>query len=347
MRGDTFSAEDILSLGTWDERPHVVILGAGASRAAMPYGDEGRRCVPLMNDLVNTLELRHAITSSGHDPDKGFEALYAELSEDAANRDLLDVIETRVESYFSQLRLSSDQLTVYDYLLLGLRPKDAVFTFNWDPFLYDTYERHAKSFQLPRIFHLHGNVRIQACSKCGKSGPAGTVCAICAVKREKSRLLYPVTRKNYDADPFIREQWEQAREYLSRAFILTIFGYGAPVTDVQAVDILKLAWKREGENHHLIEPVEIIDIRNPNELAEQWSPFAFYSHYEVRRNFFDSLIAKHPRRTCEARFVAGFYGKYVHPVPWAGNLVGLADSALRIQAYEHNQKHQTDQSSDP
>jgi hypothetical protein len=28
-----------------------------------------------------------------------------------------------------------DHPTVYDHLLLSLRKKDAIFTFNWDPFL--------------------------------------------------------------------------------------------------------------------------------------------------------------------------------------------------------------------
>ncbi len=39
------------------ERPHVVILGAGASYAAFPNGDKHGRKLPLMNNFVETLGL--------------------------------------------------------------------------------------------------------------------------------------------------------------------------------------------------------------------------------------------------------------------------------------------------
>ena len=35
--------------------PHVVILGAGASRAATPQGDRKGQTLPVMNDLVQTV----------------------------------------------------------------------------------------------------------------------------------------------------------------------------------------------------------------------------------------------------------------------------------------------------
>lgn len=42
-------------------RPHVVLLGAGASRAALPRGDRLSRPIPLMHDLVGILNLRPTI----------------------------------------------------------------------------------------------------------------------------------------------------------------------------------------------------------------------------------------------------------------------------------------------
>ena len=36
--------------------------------------------------------------------------------------------------YFSSLALP-EHPSIYDYLVLGLRPKDVIATFNWDPFL--------------------------------------------------------------------------------------------------------------------------------------------------------------------------------------------------------------------
>jgi len=46
--------------------------------------------------------------------------------------------------------------------LLSLRKKDAVCTFNWDPFLYDAWIRN-RHLDLPEIFFLHGNVRCGHC----------------------------------------------------------------------------------------------------------------------------------------------------------------------------------------
>ena len=42
-------------------RPHVVILGAGASVAAFPDGDKNGRKLPVMNDLVEKLDLDSAL----------------------------------------------------------------------------------------------------------------------------------------------------------------------------------------------------------------------------------------------------------------------------------------------
>jgi hypothetical protein len=42
-------------------RPHFVILGAGASRAACPQGDADGRHLPVMTDFVDTLELREIL----------------------------------------------------------------------------------------------------------------------------------------------------------------------------------------------------------------------------------------------------------------------------------------------
>lgn len=39
------------------ESPHVIILGAGASRAPCPNGDKTGRILPLMNDFIDILDL--------------------------------------------------------------------------------------------------------------------------------------------------------------------------------------------------------------------------------------------------------------------------------------------------
>jgi hypothetical protein len=35
-----------------------------------------------------------------------------------------------------------EEATIYDYLVLSLRSPDIIATFNWDPFLYQAFERN-------------------------------------------------------------------------------------------------------------------------------------------------------------------------------------------------------------
>ena len=60
--------------------PHVVILGAGASRAAFPSGDAKKKRLPLLVDLPDCLGLRAAITDAGFLAGADFESVYDELA---------------------------------------------------------------------------------------------------------------------------------------------------------------------------------------------------------------------------------------------------------------------------
>ena len=62
-------------------RPHVVLLGAGANRAAFPNGDRASRRVPLMNDLVDIVGLKQEIEDTGEsfENDQNFESIYSRL----------------------------------------------------------------------------------------------------------------------------------------------------------------------------------------------------------------------------------------------------------------------------
>ena len=52
---------DLMSTPNENIGPHVVVLGAGASRAAFPSGDRFSRKVPVMSDLIETVGLRSMI----------------------------------------------------------------------------------------------------------------------------------------------------------------------------------------------------------------------------------------------------------------------------------------------
>jgi len=79
--------------------------------------------------------------------------------------------------------------------------------------------------------------------------------------------------------------------------MVTIFGYGAPKSGTAAVELL-----RNDLGDRPVNQIEIIDIRPEAELRDLWDPFieAHKYHYKIRSNFYDSWIAKHPRRTGEA-----------------------------------------------
>ena len=41
----------------YPQRPHLVILGAGASKDAMPDGDANGKPLPVMSEFISTLNL--------------------------------------------------------------------------------------------------------------------------------------------------------------------------------------------------------------------------------------------------------------------------------------------------
>jgi hypothetical protein len=284
-----------------DMPPHVVLLGAGASRASFPDGDTNGKPLPLMDDLVEILGLQRLVDEAGlaMAGERNFEVIYAKWLSSQQHSSIAARVQHRVHDYFSCLSLP-DRSTIYDRILVSLRSTDAVFTFNWDPLLFDAYQRIRDALPLPRIFFLHGNVRIGACREHDKWGAKNERCPGCRRVFDDVPLLYPVCRKDYSADPFIRRSWNAARSLFKEAFTVTIFGYGAPASDRDAYDLLKLAWL--SENSRSFEHIEIIDIAPESRLAELWSPFTPTHHYRCVTAFQQSRIGLWPRRSGEAIF---------------------------------------------
>lgn len=282
-----------VSFGT----PHVVILGAGASAAAFPTGDRNGRLVPLMADLIPKLGLDVALCEAGIPfAGRNFEAVYSDLAASDGKSELVQLIENRVHEYFAALELP-DGPTLYDYLVLSLRKKDVIATFNWDPFLWRAAQRIYPHAPVPHLICLHGNVAIGYCSEHKTKGLLGQSCDACGRPLEPSRLLFPTTNKNYEADPAIAVEWSDLRKALQNAYLVTFFGYSAPRTDVAAVDLMKSA--RANRDKRLDE-IEIIDIKDEATLYETWRPLIFTHHFHCRSDFFESSLGAHPRRTCES-----------------------------------------------
>lgn len=281
---------------------HVVILGAGASLASTKRNPEKNgKALPLMNNIVDIVGLNDIVEKL---PDhikslkNTFEQLFSVLYETKGFEKICKEIETRIYEYFKALELP-DEPTIYDYLILSLRHrKDVIATFNWDPFLYQAYVRNGKFTKSPGILFLHGTVALGFNKFDGTSGPSGWYSRKNNGYFEPTKLLYPVSKKDYASDGFIKGQWEVLSYELKQAERVTIFGYSAPNTDVEAIKLLKDAWGTPDQRN--MEQFELIDVRKEDDVKKSWKGFIHSHHYDYSDSFFDSSISLHPRRSVES-----------------------------------------------
>lgn len=277
-------------------RHHLVILGAGASRAAFPAGDRNGKRLPLMADLVDVLDLRSLLVNWGVNPDKNFEDVFSEIF-DSGNHYRIETLQGLIEDYFGSLEIP-DEPTIYDHLLLSLRKKDVIATFNWDPLLLQAYRRVGSHAKPPRLLFLHGNVASGYCLKDRTVGSAFALCSKCGEPFTRAPLLYPIKRKEYAANEFIQHEWDALKAYLSTTFMVTIFGYSGPKSDEEAMSAMGAAWG--SVDNRELEQTCFITLQSEDEVTKNFSKFIHTHHYEIDDNFYDSWIARHPRRTGEA-----------------------------------------------
>lgn len=290
-------------------RPHVVILGAGASCAAIPGGDKNGRKIAAMSGFIDKLGLKSILSKVDiRTPSTNLEDIYMELDERSKRSDpdsftcseVKNALEEAIRAYMQSFVIP-DEPTVYDFLVLSLTHKDLIATFNWDPLLVQAYKRCIKiSSNLPKLVFLHGNVAVGYCNIDFVMGDPGSNCPRCGEKLEPSKLLFPVKNKDYSSDPAIESAWSTLQKYMHNAYMITVFGYSAPKSDVEAVAMMKQAWGKVEERN--LEEISLIDIRDEDEVLESWTDFIHAHHYEYSTSFFDSYLGELPRRTCEATF---------------------------------------------
>ena len=286
----------------------------------------------------------------GFDPDTfEFESLYDDLASKNEHITLREKIENRVYEYLSALSLP-DFPTIYDYLVLSLRQKDVIATFNWDPFLLQAYMRNecVTKTRRPQLAFLHGNVMVGVCTSDRISGVNGRKCSRCGEVLMPSRLLYPVRKKDYSTDLFINAEWDTLKRALSFGYYLTIFGYSAPKTNVEARQLMLEDWKN---NPTLtLAEVDIIDIKSEKELTDNWNEFFVSHHYGLRKDIFESYLFRHPRRSCDAFAAATLMLEPWHdnPFPRFKKLTQLQDWILPLVDEEEKiEREKTAFSSDP
>jgi len=317
--------------------PHVVLLGAGASLAAIPEGDPNGRHVPVMSNFVDVIGLGPVLDDLGVPwSGRNFEEVFSELLDTKGTEERVREIEGIIYDYFANLRLP-ERVTLYDELILSLRDKDLIATFNWDPFLLEAYRRNSGVRRLPRIIFLHGNVSVGACVTHRCKGPVGTFCSMCGAPLSPVRLLYPVTQKNYQ-DSFIAAEWAEFSRFLEHAYLFTIFGYGAPDADVEAQRIMREVW--DSNRTRELAQISIIDIRPEDELRVTWRPFFVGNHYSVSSSIDYSQLFTHPRRSCDAFAMASLQQRPCHdnPLPRVGSLHELHDFILPLVEEEEDQE---------
>jgi len=277
-----------------------------------------------MTDFVDIVGIRGIIEKSDEDADANFEVSYSRIHR-AAKSTILQELDQVTRNYFSRLELP-DYPTLYDYLVLSLRPKDLIITFNWDPLLVQAYKRWRNLGPvLPSVVFLHGNVDLGV-------NEADRVCAFLsdahALGRhlKPTRLLYPVEQKDYNSDIFVADQWRMATDFLSEAYYVTVIGYSAPTTDVEARSLLLKAW-RDNPTRELAE-IDIIDIRDAAAVEASWTDFIVRSHGGAYANFSHSNLTRHPRRSCEA-----FAFATLQQSPWPEDQYPVARSLADLRAW--------------
>lgn len=314
-----------------DPHPHLVILGAGASYAATPEGELLGRRLPLMNQLPEAIELRRLLDSAELKlATSDFETYFDSLAQ-SGRLDLCRQIEDRLFAYFDSIQIAN-HATLYDRLVLALRRKDAIATFNWDPLLPYAYRRHGFMRILPALLFLHGNVKLGVCHEHKRLGWRDDRCDTCKGPMEKVRLLFPVGRKDYSSDPMIAEQWNHLDWYLQTSYFVTIVGYSAPATDVDARTriIEKL---RSNDLLDLLQ-VEIVDPNAKALMKASLNRIAAKTHCDPCFPLSNSWLFRHPRLSCEALFQATMMVKPIpsYSQPDSDNLQSLRDWAAEMNA---------------
>ncbi len=283
--------------------PHIVIIGAGASKAACAT-DKNGNVVPLLRNIHEVLGLTDKLRSYGFSEDElsNFELLFSSINGKSEYADLQRELEDAVRNYFQKFMIP-DGVTLYDYLVLSLTEKDAIISFNWDPFLIQAYGRNIDVGNLPQLIFPHGNVGVGICYDCKTKGYANSLCNKCFEPFSDMPLLFPVGKKNYNDNSIIEGEWNIARHYLGRAAGVTIFGYSAPETDVEAYELLKSSYQKS--NITIIAPFTIINLaKNEQEQKAKWQDIYDNRMIQYTDDFRNTILWKSPRVSLETVFDA-------------------------------------------
>lgn len=287
------------------KHPQLVILGAGASFAAIPHGDKNGKKLSCMDGFIKNMGLSHIMEGVElHTTSENLEEIYTELCNRADMTDVRYCLEEGIVSKMKEYILPEEP-TVYDYLIASLKGGDVIVSFNWDNLLIQAYNRILNitpmrdERRLPYLVFVHGNVGMGYCRDCGMpSAIQHRTCSRCGGLIKESKLLYPIKNKGYANDVNINRSWNAFLSEIPTAGMITLFGYACPESDVEARKAMILAYK---SRPHDLESIDIIDIKPEGEVYDNWSDILKYNNYHVNivKDFSESQLAKYPRRSVE------------------------------------------------
>lgn len=282
--------------------PHVVIIGAGASLACCQIDKNGKE-LPLLKNIHKVLGLTEMLKKYNFNNSQieDFEKLYSSIYGKEEYQDLQTLLENSVRDYFSNLEIP-DEPTIYDYLILSLTSKDAIISFNWDPLLLQAYLRNRAVGNLPQLVFPHGNVGVGLCYDCYTKGYIKEHCK-CGKPFTGMKLLYPIGNKNYQDNDIIENEWTEAKNFLSRACGLTIFGYGVPESDSEVLNLIRTSFDKS--NVKEIAPFTIINLKEEEKVQKtKWESITATRVYSYCERLEDSILWKCPRVSLETFFDA-------------------------------------------
>lgn len=289
-----------------------------------------------MNNLPEVVDIDEDICDlMPQDPSRNFEALFSDIYDKEGESERVKRIETKIYTYFQALQLA-DTPTIYDYIILSLREKDMIATFNWDPFLVQAYSRNLSfTSKLPQLVFLHGNVAVGYDNQTKNLFPLkGTPSVTNLIP---TKLLYPISNKDYSSDPVIKSQWNRLLDFLDSAALITIFGYSAPKTDYEARKLMKKVWGVPQKDRYMPE-IEIINIDNRDVVEKTWHNLIYSRHFTHKESIFagDSWLFNFPRRTGEMfneRYIEGNFQVENQP-PKFDSMTEMWEWYLKLLQYE-------------
>lgn len=100
-------------LSDYLDRPHLVILGAGATMATIPNGDQNGKKSSVMNNFIEELGLGDILKNINLTTSScNLEDIYSELYDNKIYKPERDKLEESINDYLSELKLP-DYPTIY------------------------------------------------------------------------------------------------------------------------------------------------------------------------------------------------------------------------------------------